>query len=98
MERIKAGEYLYNLLRRSFKSTVRIMVLVMLAVVKFKERLLRNQIGRKEKTEEDLKLAKLKDPLFTAFTIRQDPDRVMLATAQAPPEATQITTKINLAA
>ena len=49
LERIKAGKYLFNPLKRSFTSTVKIMALVILAAFKFKEKLLRKQIERKEK-------------------------------------------------
>ena len=54
VERIKAGEYLFNLLKFKFISTVRIVSFVLLASAKCTANQIRKQIERKEKDENAL--------------------------------------------
>ena len=64
------SNFIFDPLKRSFKSLVRITALVMVACRKFKKLLLNKQIERGEKCVDDLKEVDFPEPKFTIFSIK----------------------------
>ena len=65
-------QYIYPPLKRSFKSTVRIIALVLVASRKFKKLLVLKQIERKEKAKDALKELDFQEQKFTVFNIQDE--------------------------
>ena len=64
------SNYIFDPLKRSFKSTVRITALVLVASRKFKKLLLKKQIERDEKCVEVLKEIDFAEPKFSIFSTK----------------------------
>ena len=67
-ERLHFSNYIYNPLKRSFKSTVRITSYVLLAVAKFKKLLMKKKIERQQCEEKELKSLDFPPARFKMFS------------------------------
>ena len=79
------SNYIFDPVKRSFKSLVRITALVIVASKKFKRLLLRKQIARGEKCVEDLKQIDFPEPRFSMFSTQEQ-----VSTQQNPNQTTKI--------